>query len=82
MASERHQVILSESAAGWVRTFSKEKRHSISKAISNLVEEAIRQRSIPAMDAAAEGISQADFSLFLREKFSMDFEIWLRSKRG
>ena len=82
MARERHQVILSESAAGWVRTFSKEKRHSISKAISILVEEAIRQRSIPAMDAAAEGMSQADFSLFLREKFSMDFEIWLRSKRG
>ena len=82
MASERHQVILSESAAGWVRTFSKEKRHSISKAISILVEEAIRQRSIPAMDAAAEAMSQADFSLFLREKFSMDFEIWLRSKRG
>ena len=82
MASERHQVILSESAAGWVRTFSKEKRHSISKAISILVEEAIRQRSIPAMDAAAEGMSQADFSMFLREKFSMDFEIWLRSKRG
>ncbi len=82
MASERHQVILSESAAGWVRTFSKEKRHSISKAISILVEEAMRQRSIPAMDAAAEGMSQADFSLFLREKFSMDFEIWLRSKRG
>ena len=82
MASERHQVILSESAAGWVRTFSKEKRHSISKAISILVEEAIRQRSIPVMDAAAEGMSQADFSLFLREKFSMDFEIWLRSKRG
>ena len=82
MASERHQVILSESAASWVRTFSKEKRHSISKAISILVEEAIRQRSIPAMDAAAEGMSQADFSLFLREKFSMDFEIWLRSKRG
>ena len=82
MASERHQVILSESAAGWVRTFSKEKRHSISKAISILVEEAIRQRSIPAMDAGAEGMSQADFSLFLREKFSMDFEIWLRSKRG
>ena len=82
MASERHQVILSESAAGWVRTFSEEKRHSISKAISILVEEAIRQRSIPAMDAAAEGMSQADFSLFLREKFSMDFEIWLRSKRG
>jgi len=27
-------------------------------------------------------MSQADFSLFLREKFSMDFEIWLRSKRG
>ena len=81
MASERHQVILSESAAGWVRTFSKEKRHSISKAISILVEEAIRQRSIPVMDAAAEGMSQADFSLFLREKFSMDFEIWLRSKR-
>ena len=82
MASERHQVILSESAAGWVREFSKEKRHSISKAISILVEEAIRQRSLPAMDAAAEGMSQADFSLFLREKFSMDFEIWLRSKRG
>ena len=82
MASERHQVILSESAAGWVRTFSEEKRHSISKAISILVEEAIRQRSIPVMDAAAEGMSQADFSLFLREKFSMDFEIWLRSKRG
>ena len=34
------------------------------------------------MDAGAEGMSQADFSLFLREKFSMDFEIWLRSKRG
>ena len=82
MASERHQVILSESAAGWVRTFSKEKRHSISKAISILVEEAIRQRRHPAMDAASEGMSQADFSLFLREKFSMDFEIWLRSKRG
>ena len=82
MASERHQVILSESAAGWVRSFSKEKQHSISKAISILVEEAIRQRSIPVMDAAAEGMSQADFSLFLREKFSMDFEIWLRSKRG
>jgi len=82
LASERHQVILSESAAGWVRTFSKEKRHSISKAISILVEEAIRQRSLPARDAAAEGMSQADFSLFLREKFSMDFEIWLRSKRG
>ena len=82
MASERHQVILSESAAGWVRTFSKEKRHSISKAISILVEEAIRQRSIPVMDAAAKEMSQADFSLFLREKFSMDFEIWLRSKRG
>ena len=82
MASERHQVILSESAADWVRTFSKEKRHSISKAISILVEEAIRQRSLPAMDAAAKGMSQADFSLFLREKFSMDFEIWLRSKRG
>lgn len=65
-----------------MRTFSKEKRHSISKAISILVEEAIRQRSLPAMDAAAEGMSQADFSLFLREKFSMDFEIWLRSKRG
>ena len=82
MASERHQVILSESAAGWVRTFSEEKRHSISKAISILVEEAIRQRSIPVMDAAAKEMSQADFSLFLREKFSMDFEIWLRSKRG
>ena len=82
MASERHQVILSESAAGWVRTFSKEKRHSISKAISILVEDAIRQRSIPELEAAAEGMSQADFSLFLREKFSMDFEIWLRSKRG
>ena len=82
MASERHQVILSESAAGWVRTFSKEKRHSISKAISILVEEAIRHRSLPARDAAAEGMSQADFALFLREKFSMDFEIWLRSKRG
>ena len=82
MASERHQVILSESAAGWVRTFSEEKRHSISKAISILVEEAIRHRSLPAMDAAAKGMSQADFSLFLREKFSMDFEIWLRSKRG
>ena len=65
-----------------MRTFSKEKRHSISKAISILVEEAIRQRSHPAMDATAEGMSQADFSLFLREKFSMDFEIWLRSKRG
>ena len=65
-----------------MRTFSKEKRHSISKAISILVEEAIRQRSIPVMDGAAEGMSQADFSLFLREKFSMDFEIWLRSKRG
>ena len=64
-----------------MRTFSKEKRHSISKAISILVEEAIQQRSLPAMDAAAEGLSQADFSLFLREKFSMDFEIWLRSKR-
>ncbi len=82
MASERHQVILSESAADWVREFSKEKRHSISKAISILVEEAIQQRSIPRMAAAAEGASQADFSLFLREKFSMDFEIWLRCKRG
>lgn len=82
MASERHQVILSETAAGWVRDFSKEKRHSISKAIAILVEEAIHQRTTLPIQAVFDGVSDADFSVFLREKFAMDFEIWLRSKRG
>ena len=96
LASERHQVILSEAAAGWVREFSKEQRHSISKAIAILVEEAIHGRRIPALDASIssastqlkEGGSSAveasgpDFVQFLREKFAMDFEIWKRSKVG
>ena len=76
MASERHQVILSEAAALWVRDFSKEQRHSISKAIAILVEEAIQRRS------GKNDLPETDFGHFLREKFSMDFEIWLRTKRG
>ena len=78
LASERHQVILSEAAAHWVRDFSKEHRHSISKAIAILVEEAIERRAGPGLDE----IPDTDFRQFLLEKFSMDFEIWSHSKRG
>ncbi len=86
MASERHQVILSESAAGWVRDFSKEERHSISKAIAILVEEAIQRRSLRLGVDGIEDLqvtaSSSDFGQFLREKFAMDFAIWLRTQRG
>ena len=78
LASERHQVILSEAAAHWVRDFSKEQRHSISKAIAILVDEAIERRAAPGLDETPD----TDFRQFLREKFSMDFEIWSHSKRG
>ena len=78
LASERHQVILSEAAAHWVRDFSKEQRHSISKAIAILVEDAIERRAGPGLDE----IPDTDFRQFLLEKFSMDFEIWSHSKRG
>ena len=86
LASERHQVILSESAAGWVRDFSTEQRHSISKAIAILVEEAIQRRSLPREGEGLQGLLEAqsdgDFGQFLREKFAMDFAIWLRTQRG
>jgi len=86
LASERHQVILSESAAVWVRDFSIEQRHSISKAIAILVEESIQRRSLSRESEGLEGLVEApsngDFGQFLREKFAMDFAIWLRTQRG
>lgn len=78
MASERHQVILSDAATDWVRAFSKEERHSISKTIAILVEEAIQGRMMPGpRGGTSEG---NEFTQFLREKFAMDFEIWKHAR--